>query len=187
MTPPSSPRTSRNSRTPIRTARALTLPLRHSRPRNVISVDATTRTASPGRPQLRSVLMTSWRSPRCGNATVSHRNRECRCPHARAETRRREITKGIRSMSEGYFRTQCRGCDFLVYEGPWIPPRERQLLHEHHRALCTSAPPTSPTTTAPPAVNTVPAPLFLLPTEHRKPRQRTSPSSAKNTLLQRVR
>lgn len=26
-------------------------------------------------------------------------------------------------MSEGYFRTQCRGCDLLVYEGPWIPPR----------------------------------------------------------------
>ncbi len=47
-------------------------------------------------------------------------------------------------MSEGYFRTQCRGCDLRVYEGPWIPPRERHLLHEQHRALCTSAPPTAP-------------------------------------------
>lgn len=87
-------------------------------------------------------------------------------------------------MSEGYFRTQCRGCDLLVYEGPWIPPRERHLLHERHRALCTSAP---ATTTAPTAVNAAPAPLFLLPTEHREPRPRTSPSSAKNTLLQRAR
>lgn len=86
-------------------------------------------------------------------------------------------------MSEGYFRTQCRGCDLLVYKGPWIPPRERQLLHEHHRALCTSA----PATTAPTAVGALPAPSFLLYTEDREPIPRTSRSPAKNTLLQRVR
>ncbi|SCC70229.1 hypothetical protein GA0061093_13517 [Rhodococcus qingshengii] len=90
-------------------------------------------------------------------------------------------------MSEGYFRTQCRECDLLVYEGPWIPPRERHLLHEHHRALCTSAPPTAPTTTTPTSVTTVPAPLFLLRGEHRESSPRTSGSPAKNTLLQQVR
>jgi hypothetical protein len=90
-------------------------------------------------------------------------------------------------MSEGYFRTQCRECDLLVYEGPWIPPRERHLLHEHHRTLCTSAPPTAPTPTPPTAVNTTrPAPLFLLPTAHREPRPRTRSSPAKNGRLQRV-
>lgn len=87
-------------------------------------------------------------------------------------------------MSDGYFRTRCRGCDLRVYEGPWIPPRERHLLHEQHRALCTSAP--APMT-APTAVNAAPTPLFLLPTEHRKPKPQSSPSSAKNTLLQRAR
>ncbi len=90
-------------------------------------------------------------------------------------------------MSEGYFRTQCRGCDLRVYEGPWIPPRERHLLHEQHRALCTSAPPTAPTTTTPTSVTTVPTPLFLLRGEHREPSPQTSRSPAKNTLLQQVR
>ncbi|SCC64056.1 hypothetical protein GA0061093_11748 [Rhodococcus qingshengii] len=89
-------------------------------------------------------------------------------------------------MSEGYFRTQCRGCDLLVYEGPWIPPRERQHLHERHRALCTT-PSTTPPTPALTAVNTVPVPLFLLRTEHRELIPRTPSSPAKTTLLQRVR
>lgn len=87
MTPPSSPRTSRNSRTPNRTARTLTPPRRPSRPRNDDNVDATTPTASPGRPRHRSTMKTSRPSPGCGNATVSPRDHDCRQPpHARRDS-----------------------------------------------------------------------------------------------------
>jgi len=42
-------------------------------------------------------------------------------------------------MNEGYFRTQCRHCGDLVYEGPWIPPQRRHHIHQDHRTTCTSS------------------------------------------------
>ncbi|MDE8649718.1 hypothetical protein PXH69_32620 [Rhodococcus qingshengii] len=41
-------------------------------------------------------------------------------------------------MNEGYFRTQCRHCGDLVYEGPWIPPHKRHHIHHAHRTTCTT-------------------------------------------------
>jgi hypothetical protein len=87
-------------------------------------------------------------------------------------------------MSEGYFRTQCRGCELLVYEGPWIPRRERQLLHERHRTLCTAAWPRA--RTAPTAVTAVAAPLFLVTSERRELAHPVPRPPAETTGLPRV-
>lgn len=87
-------------------------------------------------------------------------------------------------MSEGYFRTQCRGCELLVYEGPWIPPRERQLLHEQLRTQCTVARPRG--RTAPTAVTIAAAPLFLVTSERRELAQQAPCQLALTTSLQLV-
>lgn len=39
-------------------------------------------------------------------------------------------------MENGTYRTQCRRCGALVYDGVWIPPVERLRLQHDHRDLC---------------------------------------------------
>ena len=39
-------------------------------------------------------------------------------------------------MDDGYFRSQCRACDQIVYEGPWLSQPQRRNLHEYHRGVC---------------------------------------------------
>lgn len=58
-------------------------------------------------------------------------------------------------MSDGHYRTQCRRCDTLVYDGPWIPPNQRLRIHEHHRTTCTA--------TTPPQLDAVPHPQKAVP------------------------
>lgn len=52
-------------------------------------------------------------------------------------------------MTEGYFRTQCRHCGDLVYEGPGIPPQRRHHIRQHHRGnLHPQCPATASATTS---------------------------------------
>lgn len=39
-------------------------------------------------------------------------------------------------MDDGYFQSQCRACNEIVYEGPWLSPPQRLNLHEYHRDVC---------------------------------------------------
>lgn len=43
-----------------------------------------------------------------------------------------------RKLNAGLYRTQCRRCNAIVYDGSWITPPERRALHEHHRTICPS-------------------------------------------------
>ncbi len=39
-------------------------------------------------------------------------------------------------MDDSYFRSQCKVCDLVVYEGPWLSPPQRLSVQEHHRDVC---------------------------------------------------
>jgi len=41
-------------------------------------------------------------------------------------------------MRNGAYRTQCRRCSSVVYDGPWILPTERLQLQQDHRKSCTA-------------------------------------------------
>lgn len=53
------------------------------------------------------------------------------------------------AVDDGYFQSQCRACNEIVYEGPWLSPPQRRSLHEYHRGVCeqgTALPQVGPTT-----------------------------------------
>lgn len=169
----SSPPTSHNSTTPKPVRPTITPPLPHSHPSNVSSAAETAARPPSGRAHRRSATMTWRRSPICGNGTASRPSRgpgDSRTGdrHLSGKTRVRKVPI---SMSEGYVRIQCRGCDLLVYEGPWIAPRERHLLHDDHRNVCSSTGirPCAPTTTTASVVSGPPALLLLASSDHREP------------------
>ncbi len=39
-------------------------------------------------------------------------------------------------MTNSAYRTQCRRCKTIVYDGKWISPAERLGLHREHRGMC---------------------------------------------------
>lgn len=82
-------------------------------------------------------------------------------------------------MTNSAYRTRCRRCGTVVYDGQWIPPADRFTIEQDHRDTCPAD--------IVPIANAARNPLARLERSHLKLREQDQPLRPYRTNLAMVR